>query len=139
MPARRLTTVLPATALAGALETTRIHRVAGRTGGRTALAATRPCRAPRLTISDAGRIGGGYVPMPGVGLRVGPGETRTGVGAGAGRADVDHAIRPAGRRTARSARPLTPGCLVISPARADRGGARDHPVISRLSTMTSPK
>jgi magnesium chelatase family protein len=64
MPARRLTTILPATALAEAVETTRLPRVAGRTGGRTALAATRPCRAPH-TISAAGRIGRGHVPMPG--------------------------------------------------------------------------
>jgi magnesium chelatase family protein len=41
------------------------HRVAGRTGGRTALVASRPCRAPHHTISDVGRIGGGQVPMPG--------------------------------------------------------------------------
>jgi magnesium chelatase family protein len=51
--------------LAEALETTRIHRVAGRTGDRTALVTTRPCRAPHHTISDAGLIGGGQVPLPG--------------------------------------------------------------------------
>jgi magnesium chelatase family protein len=65
MLARRLTTILPAMTLAEALETTRIHRVAGRTGDRTALVTTRPCRAPHQTIADAGLIGGGYVPMPG--------------------------------------------------------------------------
>jgi magnesium chelatase family protein len=65
MPARRLTTILPAMTLAEALETTRIHRVAGLTGDRTALVTTRPCRAPHHTISNAGRIGGGHVPMPG--------------------------------------------------------------------------
>jgi hypothetical protein len=48
-----------------ALDTTRIHRVAGRTGDRTAVVTTRPCRAPPHTISDVGRIGGGQVPMPG--------------------------------------------------------------------------
>jgi magnesium chelatase family protein len=48
-----------------ALETTRIHRVAGRTGARTALVTTRPCRAPHHTIADVGRIGGGQVPRPG--------------------------------------------------------------------------
>jgi Magnesium chelatase, subunit ChlI len=42
MLAPRLTTILPAMSLAEALETTRIHRVAGRTGGRTAVATTRP-------------------------------------------------------------------------------------------------
>jgi magnesium chelatase family protein len=65
MLARRLTTILPAMTLAEALETTRIHRVAGRTGDRTALVTTRPCRAPHQTLSDAGLIGGGHVPMPG--------------------------------------------------------------------------
>ena len=35
------------------------------TGARTAVVATRPCRAPHHTISDAGLIGGGHVPMPG--------------------------------------------------------------------------
>jgi Magnesium chelatase, subunit ChlI len=65
MLARRLTTILPAMTLAEAIETTRIHRVAGLTGDRTAWVATRPCRAPHHTISDAGLIGGGHVPMPG--------------------------------------------------------------------------
>ena len=58
MLARRLTTILPAMTLAEALETTRIHRVAGLTGARTAWVTTRPCRALRYTISDAGLIGG---------------------------------------------------------------------------------
>jgi magnesium chelatase family protein len=65
MLARRLTTTLPAMTLAEAIETTRIHRVAGLTGDRTALVTTRPFRAPHQTISDAGLIGGGHVPMPG--------------------------------------------------------------------------
>jgi magnesium chelatase family protein len=65
MLARRLTTILPAMTLAEAIETTRIHRVAGLTGGRTALVITRPCRAPHHTISDVGLIGGGHVPRPG--------------------------------------------------------------------------
>jgi magnesium chelatase family protein len=51
--------------LAEALETTRLHRVAGLTGDRTALVTTPPCRAPHHTISDAWRIGGGQVPRPG--------------------------------------------------------------------------
>jgi magnesium chelatase family protein len=50
---------------AEALETTRIHHIAGLTGARTALVTTRPCRAPHHTISDVGLIGGGQVPMPG--------------------------------------------------------------------------
>jgi magnesium chelatase family protein len=51
--------------LAEALETTCIHSVAGLTGDRRALVTTRPFRAPHHTISDAGLIGGGHVPMPG--------------------------------------------------------------------------
>jgi magnesium chelatase family protein len=65
MLARRLTTILPAMPLAEAIETTRIHRVAGLTGDRTALVTTCPCRALHHTISDVGLIGGGHVPMPG--------------------------------------------------------------------------
>jgi magnesium chelatase family protein len=60
-----MATILPAMTLAEAMETTRIHRVAGRTGARTAWVTTRPCRAPHHTLSDAGLIGGGHVPMPG--------------------------------------------------------------------------
>jgi magnesium chelatase family protein len=51
--------------LAEAIETTRIHSVAGLTGDRTTFVTTRLCRAPHHTISDAGLIGGGHVPMPG--------------------------------------------------------------------------
>jgi Magnesium chelatase, subunit ChlI len=51
--------------LAEAIETTCIHRVAGLTGDRTGLVMTRPFRAPHHTISDAGLIGGGQVPMRG--------------------------------------------------------------------------
>jgi hypothetical protein len=47
-----------------AMETTRLHRVVGRTGDRTAVVTTRPCRAPRHTILDVGLIGGGHIPMP---------------------------------------------------------------------------
>jgi magnesium chelatase family protein len=65
MLARRLTTILPAMTLAEAIEATRIHRVAGLTGDRTALVTTRPFRALHHTISDVGLIGGGHVPMPG--------------------------------------------------------------------------
>jgi magnesium chelatase family protein len=51
MLARRLTTILPAMTLAEAIETTRIHRVAGLTGERTALVTTRAFRAPHHAIS----------------------------------------------------------------------------------------
>ena len=65
MLARHLATILPKMTLADALDTTHLHRVAGRTGDRTAFATTRPCRAPHHTISDVGLIGGGQIPMPG--------------------------------------------------------------------------
>ena len=65
MLARRLTTMLPAMTLADAIETMHRHSVAGLTGERTASVTTRPCRAPHQTLSDAGLIGGGHVPMPG--------------------------------------------------------------------------
>jgi magnesium chelatase family protein len=58
--ARRLTTILPAMTIAEAIETTRIHRVAGLTGAHTAVVTTRPFRAPHHTISDVGMIGGGH-------------------------------------------------------------------------------
>jgi magnesium chelatase family protein len=60
-----LTTILPAMSLPEAIETTRIHRVAGLTGVRTAWVTTRPCRARHHPISDVGLIGGGHVPLPG--------------------------------------------------------------------------
>jgi energy-coupling factor transporter ATP-binding protein EcfA2 len=65
MLARRLTTILPAMTLAEAIETTRIHSVADRTGDRTACVTTRPFRAPHHTISGVGLIGGGQIPCPG--------------------------------------------------------------------------
>jgi magnesium chelatase family protein len=67
--ARRLTTMRPAMTLAEALETTRLHRVAGLTGARTAVVTARPCRDPPQTISDVGWIGGGHLPRPGEGSR----------------------------------------------------------------------
>jgi hypothetical protein len=51
--------------LPAALDTTRVHGVAGHIGERTALVTTRPFRVPHHTISNAGLIGGGQVPMPG--------------------------------------------------------------------------
>jgi Magnesium chelatase, subunit ChlI len=59
MLARRLTTILPEMTLDEAIETARIHGVAGLTGDRTAFVTTRPCRAPHPTISDVGLVGGG--------------------------------------------------------------------------------
>jgi hypothetical protein len=65
MLARRLTTILPAMTLAEAIETMRVRRAGGLTGASTALVTTLPFRALHHTISDAGLIGGGHVPMPG--------------------------------------------------------------------------
>jgi magnesium chelatase family protein len=55
----------PAMTLAAALETTCIHRMAGRTGTRTAAVTMYPCRAPNQTISAVWLIRGGQVPRPG--------------------------------------------------------------------------
>ncbi len=65
MLARRLPSILPDMTLAEALETTKIHSVAGLIPGNTALIATRPFRSPHHTVSDAGLIGGGRIPKPG--------------------------------------------------------------------------
>ena len=65
MLARRLPTILPAMSLAEALETTKIHSVAGMLPAGESLIAARPFRAPHHTISDAGLIGGGSYPRPG--------------------------------------------------------------------------
>jgi hypothetical protein len=53
------------TSLAEAIETTRLHRVAGLTGRQAACVTTRPCHAPHHTLSDVGVIGGGQMSMPG--------------------------------------------------------------------------
>jgi magnesium chelatase family protein len=65
MLARRLPTILPPMSLEEALETTKIHSVAGTLAPGQALLAVRPFRAPHHTISDAGMIGGGSWPRPG--------------------------------------------------------------------------
>jgi magnesium chelatase family protein len=64
MLARRLTTILPAMTLPEAIDTTRIHRVTGRTDGRAAFVTSRPFHALDHAISDVGLTGGGQVPMP---------------------------------------------------------------------------
>ncbi|HXI33528.1 MAG TPA: YifB family Mg chelatase-like AAA ATPase [Gemmatimonadales bacterium] len=65
MLARRLPTILPRMSLDEALETTKIHSVAGVLPLGESLVARRPFRSPHHTISDAGLIGGGSYPRPG--------------------------------------------------------------------------
>jgi magnesium chelatase family protein len=65
MLATRIPTILPPMSLEEAIETTRIHSVAGTLDDHRGLVGTRPYRSPHHTISDAGLIGGGAVPRPG--------------------------------------------------------------------------
>ena len=65
MLARRLPTILPLMELDEAIETTRVHSVAGQLPIGPPLLTVRPFRAPHHSISDAGLIGGGAVPRPG--------------------------------------------------------------------------
>ncbi len=65
MLAKRLPSILPPMGLEEALETTKIHSVAGILKGDTSLVAERPFRSPHHTISDAGLVGGGTYPQPG--------------------------------------------------------------------------
>ncbi len=65
MLARRITTILPQLSFEEALETTKIHSIAGTLPEDVALISQRPFRAPHHTISDAGLIGGGSYPKPG--------------------------------------------------------------------------
>ncbi|MCK6650810.1 MAG: YifB family Mg chelatase-like AAA ATPase, partial [Bacteroidia bacterium] len=65
MLAKRLPTILPPMNLHEALETTKIHSVAGKMGKNTGLISVRPFRSPHHTISDVALVGGGGVPQPG--------------------------------------------------------------------------
>ncbi|MBX2946129.1 MAG: YifB family Mg chelatase-like AAA ATPase [Cyclobacteriaceae bacterium] len=65
MLAKRLPTILPPLSLNEALETTKIHSVAGKLNRDMALVATRPFRSPHHTISDVALVGGGGNPQPG--------------------------------------------------------------------------
>ncbi|WP_299991277.1 YifB family Mg chelatase-like AAA ATPase [uncultured Pontibacter sp.] len=65
MLAKRLPSILPPLSMHEALETTKIHSVAGKLGEVSSLLSTRPYRAPHHTISDVALVGGGGIPQPG--------------------------------------------------------------------------
>lgn len=65
MLAKRLPGILPPPSLQEALETTKIHSVAGKLGKNASLLHVRPFRAPHHTISDVALVGGGSFPQPG--------------------------------------------------------------------------
>jgi magnesium chelatase family protein len=65
MLAKRLSSILPPLSLNEALETTKIHSVAGKLGKDASLLTTRPFRSPHHTISDVALVGGGGNPQPG--------------------------------------------------------------------------
>jgi magnesium chelatase family protein len=65
MLAKRLPTILPPLSLQEALETTKIHSVAGKLPENATLIARRPFRSPHHTISDVALVGGGGTPQPG--------------------------------------------------------------------------
>ena len=65
MLAKRLPTILPPLSLQEALETTKIHSVAGKLPENSTLISRRPFRSPHHTISDVALVGGGGNPQPG--------------------------------------------------------------------------
>lgn len=65
MLAKRLPTILPPLTLQEALETTKIHSVAGKLPENATLVSKRPFRSPHHTISDVALVGGGGNPQPG--------------------------------------------------------------------------
>lgn len=65
MLAKRLPSILPPLTLDEALETTKIHSVAGKMSRFSSLICVRPFRAPHHTISDVALVGGGTHPQPG--------------------------------------------------------------------------
>jgi magnesium chelatase family protein len=65
MLAKRVASILPPFTLQEALETTKIHSVAGKIDQETSLMTMRPFRSPHHTISDVALVGGGTYPQPG--------------------------------------------------------------------------
>ncbi len=65
MLAKRIPTIIPPLTLREALETTKIHSVAGKIDRNTSLMTRRPFRSPHHTISDIALVGGGQFPQPG--------------------------------------------------------------------------
>ena len=65
MMAKRLPSIMPPLSLSEALETTKIHSVAGKLSKGTTLLTVRPFRSPHHTISPVALVGGGTYPMPG--------------------------------------------------------------------------
>ena len=65
MLAKRLPSILPPLCLEEALETTKIHSVAGKMSRYASIISTRPFRSPHHTISDVALVGGGTHPQPG--------------------------------------------------------------------------
>ena len=65
MLAKRLPTILPPLSLQEALDTTKIHSVAGKLPENATLISKRPYRSPHHTISDVALVGGGGIPQPG--------------------------------------------------------------------------
>jgi magnesium chelatase family protein len=65
MMAKRLPSIMPSLTLSEALETTKIHSVAGKLKRGSMLMTQRPFRAPHHTVSPVALVGGGSNPMPG--------------------------------------------------------------------------
>ena len=65
MLSKRIGTIMPPMSLEEAIESTKIHSIAGMLNGDQAFVSTRPFRSPHHTISDVGLLGGSAIPAPG--------------------------------------------------------------------------